>query len=70
MSPDTQVENLVHCFEEHQKGGKKKMRSYGKVKMAYQFLTKLSLKILMQDFEDVKRLIEQLKEPNSPGPQS
>lgn len=70
LSPDTEVENLVHCFKEHQKGGKKKMRSYGKVKTAYQFLTKLSLKSLMQDFEDVKRLIEHLKQLNSPSPQS
>ena len=59
-SPDSVLGYLLGCFEEEKKGKWKKVK-YSKIQTASQLLPKLSLKKLMQDFEDVEQLVIKLK---------
>lgn len=60
LNPDSILGYLLSCFEEEKKGKWKKIK-YSKIQTASQLLPKLSLKKLMQDFEDVEQLVIKLK---------
>lgn len=60
LHPDRVTEYLLGCFEEEKKGKWKKVK-YGKIQTASKLLPKLSLKKLMDDFEDVNSLVKELR---------
>lgn len=64
ISPDAVLNQLLQYFEKPDRQGKPRTLKYekgGKVRLAYQILTKLDLISLMAEFEDVNRLVEKLK---------
>lgn len=60
LNPDDVIGFLLGCFEEEKQGKWKKVK-YRKIHTSTQLLPKLSLQKLMDDFDDVRFLVEKLK---------
>ncbi len=66
--PDSVLNELLRYFEKPDKNGnfrKLKYEKGGKVRLAYEMLTKLSMKQLMTDFEDIRGLVDKIRQVNS-----
>jgi hypothetical protein len=64
QKPDKILSDLLGYFEKPNKHGLPRTFKYekgGKVKLAYEMLSKLSLKKLMEDFEDVRNLVAKIR---------
>ncbi|MBK8562869.1 MAG: DUF4276 family protein [Saprospiraceae bacterium] len=65
--PDAVLNELLRYFEKPDKNEtlrKLKYEKGGKVRLAYEMLTKLDMKRLMADFEDVRSLVEKIRQVN------
>lgn len=60
LHPDDRLRTLIGYFEEEKKGKLQKVK-YHKIRTSSILLPKLSLVRLMQDFQDVKRLVDEIR---------
>lgn len=59
--PDSVLEQLLRYFKVERQGRQRSLE-YGKVKHASQMLRQLDIQRLMQDFEDVRMLVEKINQ--------